>query len=211
MLTPAQSDEDEHHKSWDLLDGRSHNPSTNTGGLTESAEDDLVMLDSLPVHSPAGAGLVSPYMMSNRIPTPRYGSFFLRPPSQQGGSDVAMGDMEDALRRSIGLESREVVVENRMLPSPISEGDHWRRHMLSPIQGADEMMGRWAMETEEQDGKIEMEIPEKAGTGQAHHPGRSRVEYGTGRGKPMLVMGYRADCEKCRARVPGHYSHVVRS
>ena len=23
-----------------------------------------------------------------------------------------------------------------------------------------------------------------------------------------LAMGYRADCEKCRQRVPGHYSHI---
>ncbi|KAJ5612820.1 hypothetical protein N7510_006014 [Penicillium lagena] len=28
------------------------------------------------------------------------------------------------------------------------------------------------------------------------------------RKKPALVMGYRADCDKCRRRVPGHYSHI---
>jgi hypothetical protein len=28
------------------------------------------------------------------------------------------------------------------------------------------------------------------------------------RKKPVLVMGYRADCDKCRRRVPGHYSHI---
>lgn len=210
MLTPAQSDEDESHKSWDLLDERSHIPSTEAGEQDEPTEHDLDMLDSLPLHSPDGADLVSPYMISNRIPTPRYGSFFLRPPSQQGGSDIAMGEMEAAVMRSMGLRSHEVVVENRMLPSPISEGDGWRRHALSPILGADEMMGRWTVETEHQDGKMEMEIPEKTSPSQAH-PGRSRIEHGAGRGKPMLVMGYRADCEKCRARVPGHYSHIVRS
>ena len=31
------------------------------------------------------------------------------------------------------------------------------------------------------------------------------------RGKAKLSMGYRADCEKCRARVPGHYNHVIRT
>lgn len=30
-------------------------------------------------------------------------------------------------------------------------------------------------------------------------------------GKTMLAMGYRADCEKCRTRVPGHYNHVIRT
>lgn len=31
------------------------------------------------------------------------------------------------------------------------------------------------------------------------------------RTKISFSMGYRADCEKCRLRVPGHYSHIVRS
>ncbi|KAJ5752475.1 hypothetical protein N7520_009392 [Penicillium odoratum] len=29
--------------------------------------------------------------------------------------------------------------------------------------------------------------------------------------KPTIAMGYRADCEKCRSRVPGHYSHIIRN
>lgn len=32
----------------------------------------------------------------------------------------------------------------------------------------------------------------------------------TQRRRPALVMGYRADCEKCRCQVPGHYSHILR-
>ena len=28
--------------------------------------------------------------------------------------------------------------------------------------------------------------------------------------KVSFSMGYRADCEKCRTRVPGHYSHVIK-
>ncbi|KAL1977613.1 hypothetical protein VTN31DRAFT_472 [Thermomyces dupontii] len=31
------------------------------------------------------------------------------------------------------------------------------------------------------------------------------------RTKISFSMGYRADCEKCRLRVPGHYNHIVRS
>ncbi|KAL4921599.1 hypothetical protein BDW62DRAFT_174042 [Aspergillus aurantiobrunneus] len=27
--------------------------------------------------------------------------------------------------------------------------------------------------------------------------------------KPVFSMGYRADCDKCRRRVPGHYSHII--
>ncbi|KAI9816371.1 MAG: hypothetical protein M1826_001838 [Phylliscum demangeonii] len=38
------------------------------------------------------------------------------------------------------------------------------------------------------------------------HPSAAKPQ-----GKPMLVMGFRAECEKCRARVPGHYSHIIRA
>ena len=31
------------------------------------------------------------------------------------------------------------------------------------------------------------------------------------RGKVSFSMGFRGDCEKCRERVPGHYSHVLKS
>lgn len=30
-----------------------------------------------------------------------------------------------------------------------------------------------------------------------------------GAGKRGFSMGYRADCERCRMKVPGHFSHVV--
>lgn len=33
----------------------------------------------------------------------------------------------------------------------------------------------------------------------------------TQRKRPALVMGFRADCEKCRCRVPGHYNHILRN
>ncbi|WEW59058.1 hypothetical protein PRK78_004526 [Emydomyces testavorans] len=29
--------------------------------------------------------------------------------------------------------------------------------------------------------------------------------------KLTIAMGFRADCDKCRQRVPGHYSHIIRS
>lgn len=32
---------------------------------------------------------------------------------------------------------------------------------------------------------------------------------GGGTAGQRVAMGYRADCEKCVARVPGHYSHIL--
>lgn len=40
---------------------------------------------------------------------------------------------------------------------------------------------------------------------------QAAVSASTHRKRPALVMGFRADCEKCRCRVPGHYSHILRN
>lgn len=29
--------------------------------------------------------------------------------------------------------------------------------------------------------------------------------------KVTFCMGFRADCEKCQQKIPGHYSHIIRS
>ena len=39
---------------------------------------------------------------------------------------------------------------------------------------------------------------------------RGASNRGANRGRMIIAMGYRADCEKCQLRVPGHYSHFVR-
>ncbi|GAA6016575.1 hypothetical protein JCM11491_006001 [Sporobolomyces phaffii] len=40
-------------------------------------------------------------------------------------------------------------------------------------------------------------------------PGASHGAAGGARGSWKVTMGYRADCEKCLARQPGHYTHIV--
>ncbi|PGH21361.1 hypothetical protein AJ80_03278 [Polytolypa hystricis UAMH7299] len=45
-------------------------------------------------------------------------------------------------------------------------------------------------------------IPESAST---------NLPPGSGRARMAIAMGYRADCDKCQQRVPGHYSHIIRS
>ena len=43
------------------------------------------------------------------------------------------------------------------------------------------------------------------------HQGQATIQSGKIKSeKTTLAMGYRADCEKCRARVPGHFNHFVK-
>jgi len=92
----------------------------------------------------------------------------------------------------------------RRLPSPISEGE------TSPsviVEGLEDMQ----MEVEQP----EKETPTKKGHNRSKHSIRSWTGFGgelSGNGigmKRTFTMGYRADCEKCRNKVPGHFSHII--
>ena len=48
-------------------------------------------------------------------------------------------------------------------------------------------------------------------TGLADNLVRERSPTSASKKKIAFSMGYRADCEKCRRKVPGHYSHIIRS
>lgn len=45
----------------------------------------------------------------------------------------------------------------------------------------------------------------------APNPANAEQTLTRAKSKISFTMGYRADCEKCRLKVPGHYSHIVRS
>jgi len=98
------------------------------------------------------------------------------------------------------------------LPSPISEDDA----MISPTSGAGGMLGRLNVCNNGAEG-----TSESRGWGvssQQHDDGEGSIkprgwwkskEKGK-TSKTVLSMGYRADCEKCRTRVPGHWSHFIK-
>lgn len=220
-MTPAESEEGDDEEAY--LD---HTPTPRDipdiitqSFASEQVSEDLDMLDSLPLHSPAGPGLVSPFAISNRVPTPRYGSFFLRPTMHHAARDVVMDGVEDGIVRAMGLSSLNRVIENRILPSPITECERWGMGMATPnlVPGSDDATAqgraRYDDDDDDDDTAMGMLTPYKTVNvqGPPSMPRKSRGSQSGGMGKPMLVMGYRADCNKCRARVPGHYSHILRS
>ncbi|KAI9715144.1 MAG: hypothetical protein M1812_006123 [Candelaria pacifica] len=144
-----------------------------------------------------------------RIPTPVYGHFYLAP-LPAGGSDVSMdSDADDLISVANSSPQQRWDMENkrrrRRLPSPISEDDDT---LQSPTTITGSMLGRMDVGGDyEGDGdtrtskgidRKENGLWKKEGAG------------GSGFGKTTFSMGYRADCEKCRMKVPGHYSHVLR-
>lgn len=189
-----------------------------------------VPISMAPLHSPPSF-ILSPPSVHVRLPTPIFGSFFLNPPSSHQGSEMSIVEDEDLDCSDPTTQYRHL--ERRRLPSPISEGEDG---LLSPMTGAGEMMERLGVGAgprrdstdssrgrlgDGEDGVDGMEVEGddsmESQLGDRQRRGRSRSRRADGKdaipgdgSRPVLSMGYRADCERCRARVPGHYTHVLR-
>lgn len=60
------------------------------------------------------------------------------------------------------------------------------------------------------DGQHGMEVDDSGG-GSSPAIRKQRARSGAVTGSRTFSMGYRADCEKCTSRVPGHISHIIYS
>jgi hypothetical protein len=164
-----------------------------------------------------------------RIPTPIYGHFT--------STDVNMDTSEAAMNSFIRPAARFQIRHNHNILSPMmsedgeSEADWWRKRRLpspadSPFishQTETDDLGSPSMMDALSFDNVQMHNSEindadkpspplscssKGSTGHAMFERRSNASSETPR-KGKLVMGFRADCEKCHKHVPGHYSHIV--
>ncbi|KAB8302318.1 hypothetical protein EYC80_005751 [Monilinia laxa] len=170
--------------------------------------DDFDMIDSTMHLSPGPFQPDTSLTLANRIPTPVHSSFsaYSRPDkplhstlSEPNLTDEAFIDQFPRGRR---------------LPSPISEGE------MSPsviVEGINDM--QMEVESSFPSPELEKEIstPHKKGHTRSKHSlrnwnGSTGDLAGNLNGvgtKRSFSMGYRADCEKCRNKVPGHFSHII--
>lgn len=157
--------------------------------------DDCEMADSVHL-SPGSFHGDQSSTISSRIPTPIHSSFYIRDIRAEKAHrhhDPDFADDESMVDR---------IRRGRRLPSPISEGE------MSPsiiVEGLEDMQ----MEVEQ-----ERETPAKKGHSRSKHSLRNWTGFGgeSGNGlgmKRSFTMGYRPDCEKCRNKVPGHFSHII--
>ena len=119
-----------------------------------------------------------------RLPTPIYGYF-------QQNMDTPMEGVSEQFQTQSTLEADlERSMCARRLPTPISE---------------DEAMDVFDSPSKE---------TENTADSQPRQPSRFAPPLShssSKRSKPMFSMGFRADCEMCRDRVPGHYNHIFRA
>lgn len=148
------------------------------------------------------------------------------------GMQSAAGPSGQSVPRSMGSTSDwQSVQTNRRLPSPISECDDV---MSSQFQDDPQDMpdhcahsihtleGHESHEMEHPNAMMELERPRTADADGSESPGpspshrrhmRSKHTINTWTWQPGMKrsfsIGYRADCEKCRLKVPGHFNHII--
>lgn len=170
--------------------------SSQTTQMSMAYSEDMEMTDSMHL-SPGSFHNDAPSSLSGRIPTPIHSSFGPRirdSESWRGLDPIDDETLVDRFRRG------------RRLPSPISEGEP----SPSTIIGGFEDMQMEVDHSMSQE--MERETPTKKGHHRSKHSVRAWVSTAEERAPVMkrsFSMGYRADCEKCRQRVPGHFSHII--
>ena len=137
----------------------------------------------VPIRSPHNS------VFGGRLPTPIYGHF-----QQSIDAKMEMGeDPEYIIPRSQQEVEYENYVRRRRLPTPITE-DEAMAEFPTTTGG---ITGHVSMNTYLYDGQ---QPSIKTPHGFITSP----------RGRLSFSMGFRADCEMCRNRVPGHTNHIFR-
>ncbi|KAI4287820.1 MAG: hypothetical protein L6R35_002920 [Caloplaca aegaea] len=124
-----------------------------------------------------------------RIPTPIYGHF------SQAERSMDWDIADDPSPRTQQEIAHNLFLRRRRLPTPISEDE-----AMDAPDGMGGMLGRLEMSP-----RNTLQSPFKTNK---MWGGASGVPP---KGKMTISMGYRADCEKCRMKVPGHYNHLIRT
>lgn len=230
-MTPVQSDDGGVHTP-DSLHGEPLLHTQDSTGMDFDMDMDMEEEDadvrSQPPESPAfsqfGTSFLRPAMLnpslfgsepptlSGRIPTPIHPTFKrggmngLGYPT--GGSAGGMGSLPSPIQAPPPTTSArkanwpETEDRSRRMPSPISEDEDIPD---TPTALTQSQLSRLSFSQSNTDA---MDTVPTVTLGMPPTPrGRKRSGALTGMGR--FSMGYRDDCEKCRQKVPGHYSHFL--
>lgn len=227
-MTPAHSEHSEANSPASIEDDSFvlSSPHHNVDYAMDMEEDDLDMVSSQPPDSPFVTNFRpaklnpdlfsrdSPVNNTGRIPTPIYPNFHsggmngLGYPSSglAGGMSMSNGFLGPSSTSTPLMQppprkqnSQVDQDRSRRMPSPISEDEDIPD---TPTALTQSQLSRLSVTNDRMD--AEMAPPVVPPT-----PTRGRKRSGALTGIGRFSMGYRDDCEKCRLRVPGHYSHFL--
>ncbi|KAL0264174.1 hypothetical protein SLS55_000120 [Diplodia seriata] len=150
---------------------------------------------------------------TGRIPTPIYGHF---PPKITSNEPTNIRTTTLQELRAASMNARRSIANRdvgRDMPSPIREDDM----ALTPTTVAGNRLSRLHVSGRGGDDHDGMEMDSPTFESQRHAPAAAadskpgRARSGAITGKKKFHMGFREDCPKCQARVPGHNAHFLPS
>ncbi|KAF2731836.1 hypothetical protein EJ04DRAFT_442212 [Polyplosphaeria fusca] len=165
---------------------------------------------------------------SGRIPTPIYPNF-QRSSSGMSGLGYPSSGMAGGFHTSndfLSIPSSNTILapppprkqahmpdqdRSRRMPSPISEDEDLPD---TPTALTQSQLSRLSVASHANSPDAVMDFEAELAADLPPPPGiittpRGRKRSGAFTGKGRFSMGYREDCEKCRARIPGHYAHFL--
>lgn len=191
---------------------QSSQPNNMDSDMDMDDDDEISDIRSQPPESPALHSLFSrPPMLQTSLPDPSAGRLPtpIRPTFRRSGmsgmcytaSNSAANNPPPAWNHTSRQHQQD------RMPSPISEDED--NFPDTPTAFTQSQLSRLSFSHAEQ---MDVESPGET-------PGELRLPPTTPRGRKRsgaltaapgrFAMGYRDDCEKCRLRVPGHYSHFL--
>ena len=140
-----------------------------------------------------------------RLPTPTYGYF--PPLSSRKGVDNGEEVSPRTCSKSVSLRRGLASI---LPPSPISENEFESPTTTSMGDLLSQLkMGNPPTSHGSMNSNVDSSFRAKLGRRMAVDQGMMGVDQTQKGRKATVSMGYRADCEKCRANVPGHFNHVI--
>ena len=228
FMTPAKSDYDG-AQSPDSVSGGPvciSRESSNMDYDMDMDEDDFDVR-SQPPESPAlyssSSSFMRPAMLqaalfnsesspsNGRLPTPIHATF--KRGSMNGLGYPMSGSAGGLNTSNMHAPSMQAPPQNTWKASRLEKDEERSRRMPSPISEDDDIPDTPTALTQSQLSRLSvshdyMDTEESSNLVPPITP-RTRKRSGALTGMGKFSMGYREDCEKCRQRVPGHYSHFL--
>ena len=221
LLTPVESSDDgldDHDFTFEpntrVCDDVPHHQSDSSGSSVKDLigdDGDMDMTDSQPREN-GNFSSPQPWQRprsNDMLSPPRLGFLLDRQPTQDCGRipTPIYGHFDNV---NLNAESAEDASAPSTLLSPmIKEEDEsawWhRRRLPSPVDASDDLVDH---EDHNRNGIDPSAAASSILEGGPVQPDGPPCQLGNRR-TARLIMGYRADCDKCIRRVPGHYSHIV--
>jgi hypothetical protein len=189
-----------------------------------------------PIQTPSRPAKLAPapyrgLLSEARVPTPIHDNFFPGgiPGIPRSSGDVSNMDLEDSMPQTVRSPmapppTRRFALRDHPMPSPIREALHSpslqspRANLMSPTQsGAMEtsiaaatQLSRLSMGGDGTEAMETDEVQKENLIANGLSPKKGRARSGAISSQKMAFSyGYRGDCDKCRARVPGHNAHYL--